>query len=113
MNMLNAYPQAIFAMRGVLSHPDHFSSGVGVPCDVRVPIPNCPNAFDLHPDITVRVQAEVSVCVCVCARACVRVCVCVRVCSFVCLCWFFGPVDARETCVDPCVVTGAYTAVID
>ena len=26
--------------------------------------------------------------------------------------WFFGPVDARETCFGPCVAAGAYTAVI-
>ena len=29
------------------------------------------------------------------------------------LCWFFGPVDAREACVGPCVVAAAYTAVVD
>ena len=28
-------------------------------------------------------------------------------------CWFFGPVDARETCFGLCVVAAAYTAVID
>ena len=28
-------------------------------------------------------------------------------------CWFFGPVDVREACFGPCVVAGAYAAVID
>ena len=27
--------------------------------------------------------------------------------------WFFDPMDARETCVGPCVVAAAYTAVVD
>ena len=27
--------------------------------------------------------------------------------------WLFGHVDVRETCVGPCVVAGAYAAVID
>ena len=28
-------------------------------------------------------------------------------------CRSFGPVDARDTCVGPCVVAGAYAGVID
>ena len=29
------------------------------------------------------------------------------------LCWSIGPVDARKACIGPCVVAGAYAAVID
>ena len=32
---------------------------------------------------------------------------------FVLFCWFFGPVDARQTCFGPCVVAAAYAAVVD
>ena len=27
------------------------------------------------------------------------------------VCWFFDPMDARETCIGSCVVAGAYAAV--
>ena len=33
--------------------------------------------------------------------------------TFLFCCWFFGPVDARETCFGSCVVTTAYAAVVD
>ena len=33
-------------------------------------------------------------------------------CVVVVVGWFFGPMDARETCFDPCVVAVAYTTAV-